>query len=86
MSPRPARSGFHGLGTLHSAGSAIRSGLRENLQKQLFGVIGNIHLGPLLLHKRSQKNAGKWSFFDGPIIYLYIYADVPHLHIYAYVG
>ena len=55
MSPRPARSGFHGLGTLHSAGSAIRSGLRENLQKQLFGVIGNMHLGTLLLHKRSQK-------------------------------
>ena len=47
--------GYHGPRTLHSAGSAIRSGLRENLQKQLFGVIGNMHLGPLLLHKRGQK-------------------------------
>ena len=36
-------------------GSAIRSGLREKLQKQLFDVIGNMNLGPLLLHKRSQK-------------------------------
>jgi hypothetical protein len=43
---------------IDSAGSAIRSGLRENLQKQLFGVIENMHLGPLLLHKRSQKTPG----------------------------
>ena len=40
-----------------SAGSAIRSGLREILQKQLFGVIGNMHLGALLLHKRGQKTS-----------------------------
>ena len=56
MSARPARMGYHGPRTLRDpTGSAIRSGLRENLQKQLFGVIGNMHLGPLLLHKRGQK-------------------------------
>ena len=49
--------GYHGPRTLRSAGSAIRSGLRENFQKQLFGVIGKMHLGPLLLHKRGQKTS-----------------------------
>ena len=61
MSARPAQMGYHGPRT-HSAGSAIRSGLRENLQKQLFGVIGNMHLGPLLPHKRGQKPSGSGVF------------------------